>query len=310
MTATVTPIPERVEIARTIKLSPGSHQAPPPDEPPCEACEMELEAWICGLPWGDSPGIYCTTIEAFIRQFQDLTDQAGRDKIQAWVDANRLRLLLTAGDGHREARGFLARDFAVRVALPVWLVAADATEAAEQLRQFPVITDRAGALSARDLIRKLRGDLPDWYNYYSTRYDYVYNTVTKAIKEKFPDGLPKDLNVVAEFVAAAAAATATATAAAATAYTDALGVVYTETYAAATAATADAATAYAADAAATAATADAAAAFRRSLRSLVYAAVREKWSGRRDAAWAKSGLSCNDSAIELLESMVALGEAA
>src|SRR5205807_3133064 len=65
----------------------------------------------------DHPPEICPVIGAYLRRLNDSGDQALRDRLQPYT----IRALGTGDDGHQTQRGYLAADFAVRTALPVWL---------------------------------------------------------------------------------------------------------------------------------------------------------------------------------------------
>lgn len=150
---------DRLEAVKDIPLSIGPHPAPDKDEIPCAFCAEEKWCWITGLPWSDRPENKSEVIAAFVCTFQDNIDQAGRDVIDVWQIENADRLAATANDEHDEARGFLAVDWATRVALPLWLDVAGATDAAAWLRARPVVGSRADAKAMREPIRRILADL-------------------------------------------------------------------------------------------------------------------------------------------------------
>jgi hypothetical protein len=113
----------------------------------------------------------------------------------------------TAGDGYREQRGFIARDYALRIGLPLWLDAAGATEAAAAARAHPPVIGRVTASSAAALARKIRDELTPGFDYWTWRakrrkvvYAAAYKAATEALRDRKPAA------AVAAAVAAAAAA--------------------------------------------------------------------------------------------------------
>ncbi len=177
-------IPERLEAARSIPLSAGGHEAPPDGETPCEWCVEEKWAWLCGLSWTDHPDNKCATISAFLRSFNDYTDQDGRDRLDAWQLANADRLIATAGDGHQLERGYLAADWAVQHALPVWLELAEAPDAAATVRALPPIVDDATARTARGAVLPIREHM---YKLREERLSALRDRVKAAVAEKLKD---------------------------------------------------------------------------------------------------------------------------
>jgi len=149
-------IPERLEAVKDVPVSVSSHPAPFGDDAPGAFCVMEYWSYVTGQKWTDSPANCCPTIGAYLRRLNDITDQAMRDRLKVWVTENAERIARTANDGNKQARGYLAADWSVRTALPVWLDAAGATEAAEQMRSLPQIVDASSSRAARDQVRAMR----------------------------------------------------------------------------------------------------------------------------------------------------------
>lgn len=152
-------ISERLALVKGIPLSVGGHACP--DGVPEEFCLLEKHSYIRGLPWSDRGNDISPVIAAFGRAFQDATDQDGRDKIDAWWLANIDRIIATKDDGHDEARGYMAADWAVRVSLPLWLELAEAPDAASALRALKPIVDEATARTARSAAYEARDGLPN-----------------------------------------------------------------------------------------------------------------------------------------------------
>ena len=243
---------KRVELVRDLPLSAGGHSAPSEGECPDGMCAVEKFAFITGQHWTDHPNNCCPTLAAFMRSFNDRTDQAGRDRLDAWIFENVEAIVATANDGRSEWRGFVSSDYAIRVALPVWLDLAGVKDAAAQLRALPEITDRALAAQGWEVVRQARKQLPDWYE---ARRE-LRRKVEAAVKKALADKKPADAYAYAAAVAAADAY------AAAAAYADAAAAADAYAYAAAVAAAdAYAAAAAYADAAADAVAAAAAAAY-------------------------------------------------
>ena len=110
---------DRLEAVKDIPLSVGSHNSPPDDCAPGEFCDREAFAYVTGQQWTDDPDNCSPVLSAFLRRFQDRTDQPGRDALKAWTldPSNVARQEATANDEHDQARGFMACDWACRVAL-------------------------------------------------------------------------------------------------------------------------------------------------------------------------------------------------
>lgn len=213
-----TVLQDRLAAIADLPLTAGSHDAPPAGELPCGCCVMEKYAWVTGQEWTDDPENCSPVISAFLRRYNDGTDQDGRNKIDAWVFKNADRLAATANDGRDGERGFQVADFGIRVALPLWLELAGATEPAAKLRAFPEITDAVSVSAVRPLIRDARSRLTgDWWAWRNDLRAKVKDAVLKAM-EKRP----------AAAATTTAAATDAATAAATTAAT--YGQVYDRVY--------------------------------------------------------------------------------
>jgi hypothetical protein len=208
-------IPERLAALSTITLSPGGHSAPPKDVDPADLklCGTEIIPWLRGESHTASPPCTCSVIAAFIRGLNDWGTDATRAALIAHPDGHPdqalvVRAMGTAGDGYREQRGFIARDYALRIGLPLWLDAAGATEAAAAARAHPPVIGRVTASSAAALARKIRDELTPGFDYWTWRakrrkvvYAAAYKAATEALRDRKP---------AAAVAAAAAAAVAVA----------------------------------------------------------------------------------------------------
>ena len=141
---------------------------------------MEKWAYVTGQEWTDNPGNCCPTIGAFLRRHTDTVDQQGRDAVDAWLFENAERVAATAEDGDRQARAFLAADWAVRTALPVSLRVAGMPRAAECLQGSPEITDARSALEAGELVSDVRDQLPNWWEWRSQLRAEVHAALPSA----------------------------------------------------------------------------------------------------------------------------------
>lgn len=247
---------DRLEAVRGIPLSVSNHPEPSGDDAPGAFCAMEKYAYITGERWTDNPDNCSHALSAFIRRFQDNTDQACRDRLDAWMEANADRIAATAGDQFEDARGFLAADWCARVALPLWLDLAGAPKAAEALRTHAPITDRSSAGVMRTMIQKTRKEakLPDWWTWRSELRQRVRDAVKKYAQEHPVPGA-----AWAAWAAGAAGAAEAAGAAGAA-------------------------------------------------RDRVYRLVREKFLEKWGARFAPTRTSLQESAFDLLEHMVTVGE--
>jgi hypothetical protein len=152
-------IADRLKAVEGIKCGTGSHGKPPAHEPPGAFCAMEKFAYITGQRWTDYPDNCSNVIGAFIRRWNDGTDQETRDRLDEWIVDNADRLVRTAGDGHDNARGYLAADWAVRTALPIWLDVSGASEAAATVRGLVPLTDYDSSRAARKITGPIRSQM-------------------------------------------------------------------------------------------------------------------------------------------------------
>jgi len=197
-----TVIQERIDAIIGVPLCSGPGTRPPEGEVPCDLCVMEMYAWITGQEWTDDPENCSELIGAFMRRYNDCTDQAGRDELAQWVIANVERLAATADDGRDRERGYIMADWAVRTAVPAWLDLAGSMDAAQRVRELPVIVDDKTAWQGRALMSEVRKGLPDWWTWRTELREKVRAAVREALKNG---------PAAADATAATAAAAATAT---------------------------------------------------------------------------------------------------
>jgi hypothetical protein len=331
-----TVIQDRIDAIIGVPLCAGAGAPPPDGEVPHDLCVMEMYAWITGQEWTDSPDNCSQLIGAFMRRYNDSIDQAGRDELAKWTIANVACLARTADDGRERERGYIVADWAVRIAVPVWLELAGATTAAQRVRELPEIVDDKAAWQGSALVREVRKELPDWWTWRTPLREKMRAAVKEALKDKPAD----DAAIAAATVAAADAAiaagagrgaagpadtatAATAALAAATVAALADGAIAaaagpadpvraaaagTALAAAADAALADGAIA-AATAAIAAAAADAASAISDEVDAVVYKAVYAHINEVLAERWAPATVPLKQSARELLDRLVEVGKA-
>lgn len=264
-------IPERLEAVSHIPLTVGKHDAPPPGEPPCEFCAEEKWAWITGLDWTDRPENKSPVISAFVRAYNDNADQAGRDAIDVWQLEHADQLVATVGDGQDTARGYLAADWAVHVAAPMWLELAGAADAAKQLRELAPIVDRDSAGTARAVAAPIRDRMWDERSrLLAPLREKVKAAVLKALEDK-KAAVAAVAAGAAGAAEAAVAAEAAEAAGAAEDYWSVYDRVYTEVY------------------------------------NRIRDKFREVWIGKIKEKYGPEQASLNASAFELLERMVTVG---
>lgn len=133
-----------------LTLSTGSHG--PNDN--YQMCLEEAAAWMAGEPWSDHPQCVCPTLAAFGRELNDRLPDDKRQLLKPFIAEQ----IGTAGDGHREARGYMALDWLVRTYLPAWLSVTERIDPghAAAIRALPPIVDLASARAAGELVRAAR----------------------------------------------------------------------------------------------------------------------------------------------------------
>jgi hypothetical protein len=194
---------KRLEAVKDIKSTTGDHSAPGPDEAPGAFCAMERFAYITGQAWTDHPANCSLVISAFIRRWNDGTDQDTRDRLDKWIVDNADRLTQTAGDGLDKARGYLAADYAMRTVMPIWLDVAGATDAAQAVRELAPIVDRDTAYASTATTRPLRDDL---ISRRDKALDGLREKVRAAVEEKLKEKGPASAAQTAWATEAAGAA--------------------------------------------------------------------------------------------------------
>jgi hypothetical protein len=112
-------------------------------------CLLEAVAWFAGEKHTDRP----SCVSPVLRDFGiSLNDRFPDDKRQLLVPLIP-ELVGTAGDGHDEARGYLALDWLVRMFTPAWLELAGLAESAAELRGLRRIVDLTAADAAGPVVR-------------------------------------------------------------------------------------------------------------------------------------------------------------
>ena len=129
-----------------LRLEDGSHR---PDE---GVCLMEAVAWLAREPHTDHPDCTCPVLGAVGRSLNDCLDVERRQRLKPVIPA----LVGTAGDGHAEARGFMAMDWIVRTYTPAWLRLARLDTEADGLQSLPEIADAATLRGAQEMLDAAR----------------------------------------------------------------------------------------------------------------------------------------------------------
>lgn len=159
-----------------IRLDQGKHESVKDGY-----CVMEVVSYVAGEPWSDSPQCACPAISIFSRGLNDCMAANERQRLIPYI----LRIAGSRGsnDVYRQ-RGYMAADFAVRIALPILLENAGLPELAREARALPVINSNESALSAYDVTLSIRPRVPFCYwgvtnAAYATMYaaaDFTYAT--------------------------------------------------------------------------------------------------------------------------------------
>ena len=142
-------IAERLAELEQITLLRGSHEA---DH---QFCAMELAAYLAGEPHTDHPACVSPVLGAFLRQWNDDLDDAGRQKLKPYIP----RVIGTAGNTTAdEQRAWLVTDWMVRVHTPAWLELAGLKTQAESLRGLPPILSGTVARANQPALEGARKD--------------------------------------------------------------------------------------------------------------------------------------------------------
>jgi len=131
----------------TLKLAVGKHSNRTQG-----VCLLEATAWFAGERNTDHPECVSAFLGAYGRALNDRLSDENRQKLVPFIP----RLVGTANDGKDEIRQWIASDWAIRVATPRYLDAANMPEEAAVLRALAPIVDRATADAARSTARKVR----------------------------------------------------------------------------------------------------------------------------------------------------------
>jgi hypothetical protein len=265
--------PNRLALVEGLALKSGAHDEPE-SETDLAACVMEAVAFVAGEPWSDHPRCACPVIGDFLRSWNDsIPDEDNRTRLLGPLIPRLVGSKSTPVIELR--RSYLALDWLVRVQTPAWLELAGLKDHADLCRRLGELRDEASCELATETVR-----------------------------------------------GAACAANAAWDAARAAAWDAAWAAAWAAAWDAARAAARAAAWAAAGDAARDAAWAAAWDAILAAARDAAWvAAWAAAWAAARDAAWAAAGAAAVDrlrptveqlqtSALELVDRMLALGEAA
>jgi hypothetical protein len=127
-------------------LQVGAHTSPSDG-----MCIMEAAAYLAGQPHSDSPPCVMPAIGSFLRSWNDTGGNEIRQQIRRYVPL----ILGTAGTAAQNERcGFLALDWQIRTALPVWMALAKLDTGS--LGSLPPIMDMPSATLAAPIVRAAR----------------------------------------------------------------------------------------------------------------------------------------------------------
>jgi len=132
-----------------IRLSYGSHKSREEG-----MCLMEAVAYVAGEPHTDRPQCVCPVLAAFGRAWNDALDDEARNRLLKPFIPRLIGTRSTVEVEYR--RTFMATDWAVRVAAPVWLRAAGLDDEAASLEALHPLTSAGGCLSAASMIAQVR----------------------------------------------------------------------------------------------------------------------------------------------------------
>lgn len=127
----------------TITLSRVAHNTPDDG-----MCLMEAVAYVRDLGHNDRPPCVSPVLSAFGRNLNDILPGRPRQQLVQLIPL----LPGTAGDGHDEARSYMALDWLIRVYLPTWLELAGITKEAKTLRELGQIVDLVSAQRVRPAV--------------------------------------------------------------------------------------------------------------------------------------------------------------
>jgi len=133
--------------AGEVKLDKGAHGSFKEGH-----CAMEVVAWLAGLGHTDAPACSSPVLQSFTINLNDTWDAEQRQKLIPFLP----RMVGTGGDGHDEARSYLALDWLIRTYTPAWLDLAGLTAEATELRNLRRIVDMVAAESAGPVVRAAR----------------------------------------------------------------------------------------------------------------------------------------------------------
>ena len=118
-----------------------------------DLCIMQAINWLRdGDFTSDAPPCVSPAIRAFcIRLNDSYLFKDHRDLLKPYA----VKMVGTAGDGKEQKRGFIAANFACRIAAPIYFKVLDKAEWAKQCKALKPITNKATAMAANALLREI-----------------------------------------------------------------------------------------------------------------------------------------------------------
>jgi hypothetical protein len=180
MSTALKPIPERVALLDELDLKSGGHAPPEEGCTHPEGCSEEICCWLLGLDWSDRSEEDAEK-SPVIATFRRVLNDNLPDDLRQQLKDSLLWGIGTKGDGRDEDRAWMCADWAVRVALPMWLELAGTKDAAGELRALPELTG-ASIDDAQPLIDRVSNGAWDRRK---NALNKLYDSVYAAVKAEF-----------------------------------------------------------------------------------------------------------------------------
>jgi hypothetical protein len=165
----------------SIVLARGSHPGQDCADP--ERCLFEWYNWLARQQHTDDcpPGV-SRVLHRFGMRLNDALPDDDRQALAVYLPNGTSPLAGTAHDGRDRTRAYIAADWAIRTALPLWLSAAGSAADAHTLEALIRIKTPRDAIQARDLIRTMQERLNAKYG--PARQE-LSRRVREAVQNKF-----------------------------------------------------------------------------------------------------------------------------
>lgn len=184
-------------LAEITSLHEGAHAADSD-----KRCLMEAVAYVRGIRHTDHPACVSPVLGGMGRQLNDALPDGVRDALIALIPD----LPGTAGDGHDEARSYMALDWLIRTWLPAWLdLVPSCRDEAARIRAVGQIVDRASAERAAPAVRQGRSSAAAAW---AAARDAARDTAGAAAAGAAAGAAARDTAVAAAWAAARVAARA------------------------------------------------------------------------------------------------------